>query len=182
MARKPTPRAVRKVLDELEVPEVYREVEKVKHLGGRPSIYSAEIVGMICDRLSEGELLVDIIEEKAMPSMASVYRWREAHPEFREAYARAREMQAHACAERAVKAGRAATAEDAAAARVKFDSDRWLAGKLLSGVYGDRTTIAGDPDNPLIVQQQSEARANLIRSLDTLATPEPLTIEGKVET
>jgi len=113
---------------------------------GRPSLYSPELAQKLCDRLGAGELGVEIVKEPGMPSFATIHRWLGAHPDFRATYARAREMQAQACAERAVISGRKATAEDAAAARVRFDADRWLAARLDPKNYGDRVdhNIAGD--------------------------------------
>lgn len=114
--------------------------------GGRPSSYTPELAQLLCDRIGAGELAVEIVKEPGMPPFGTIHRWLGAHPEFREAYARAREMQAHACAERAVISGRKATAEDAGAARVRFDADRWLASKLDPKNYGERVdhNIAGD--------------------------------------
>jgi len=133
--------------------------------GGRPSTYTPELARLLCDRIGAGELGVEIVKEPGMPSFASIHRWLGVHPEFREAYTRAREMQAHACAERAVISGRKATAEDAAAARVRFDADRWLAARLDPKNYGDRVdhNIAGDlnihrvlSEAPLTIEQWNE--------------------------
>ena len=128
------------------------EIKVPKHPGGRPSTYSPGIAMMICERLAEGDLAVDICAEDGFPSLSTLQRWKEEHPEFGAMHARARIAQAHACAERAVKHGRAATAVDAAAARVQFDADRWLAGRLLAGVYGDKVQQqhSGDADNPVV--------------------------------
>jgi terminase small subunit-like protein len=134
--------------------------------GGRPSLYTPELAQRFCDRLGAGELGIEIVQEPEMPDIATIRRWREAHPEFRAAYAHAREMQAQACAERAVISGRKATAEDAGAARVRFDADRWLAAKLDPKNYGDRVdhNIAGDlnihrvlSEAPLTIEEWTEA-------------------------
>lgn len=45
---------------------------------------------------------------------------------------------------------------DAAQARVEIDARKWFASKFLPKRYGDRTTIAGDPENPLEVRQHRE--------------------------
>ena len=128
---------VGRILDALEVPEVYR-APIANPNGGRPSSYSPEVAMRICERMANGELCVDVCAEEGMPHVGTLHRWREAHAGFRAAYARARDMQAHACAEMAVRSARKATTEDAAAARVRFDGDRWLASKLAPKDYGDR--------------------------------------------
>ena len=47
-----------------------------------------------------------------------------------------------------MKAGRTATPQNAQAARLKMDADKWLAGKLAASIYGDRvTTEHVGPDN-----------------------------------
>jgi hypothetical protein len=114
-----------------------------------------EIMEQFCERLSQGELAVEIAKEPGMPSLGTVWRWKEAHPEFRVAYAHARVLQAQACAELAVLSGRRATAEDASAARVRFDADRWLAARLDPANYADRTGVQtlgadGKPTDPTI--------------------------------
>lgn len=177
--RGPTPRERRKALDAMEGPAGVTAEEKLKTPFGRPTKYTPELGEKICLRMAAGDLLVEIVEEEEFPaSMSSVYRWLEDHPDFRQAYARAREMQGHAAAERAVVAGRKATAENAAAARVKFDADRWFAAKLLPKSYGDQsaTTI----NNTVIVDDEKRllARQALILELAALAKPEPLTIES----
>lgn len=122
---------------------------------GRPSTYSPERAAAYCERLSAGELGVEISADPDMPSLGCIYRWQDTHPEFRELYARARIMQAQACAEKAVISGRKATAEDAAAARVRFDADRWLAARLDPRNYSDRVQNQqldkdGNPTDPPI--------------------------------
>lgn len=119
---------------------------------GRHPVFTIELMHEYCERLAEGELAIEISREEGMPSLSTVHRWREEHPEFRETYARARVMQAQACAERAVMSGRAATAEDANAARVKMDADKWLAARLDPLNWAERTQLQnldknGDPAN-----------------------------------
>jgi hypothetical protein len=109
--------------------------------GGRPSSYTEKRAQILCERISAGELLINLVREPDMPDWHTIYRWQDDHPEFRQRYARARQIQAHACAERAVNSARNASAEDAHAARVQFDGDRWLASKLLASVYGDKTEL-----------------------------------------
>ena len=114
--------------------------------GGRYSTYTEKIGREICRRLSIGDLLVEICANPPMPTLVTLIDWRRRYPEFASLYAHAREEQGYAVAERAVRSGRAATAEDAAAARVRFDADRWFASKLLPKVFGDRVEHTGSVD------------------------------------
>lgn len=68
--------------------------------------------------------------------------------ELREQYARAREAQGDAYADRVIE-----TAEnpilDPADKRARIDAYKWAAGKRKPKVYGDKTTLANDPENPV---------------------------------
>ncbi|MBO1077272.1 terminase small subunit-like protein [Roseomonas marmotae] len=106
---------------------------------GRPSSYTPELAASICARMADGQTLTAICREDGMPDRATVFRWTETYPNFCSAYARAREAQAHALAELALlEAMRAGADLDPAAARVRFDAARWLAGKVAPRFYGNR--------------------------------------------
>lgn len=118
--------------------------------GGRPTRYTTNLATEICDRLAEGELLVDIVADERMPGRTTVWRWHTENEQFRSMFANAREAQAHTIAEKGVKIALAATAEDAHAARVKFDGYKWFASKLLPRVYGDKLLhTGGDGEGPI---------------------------------
>lgn len=62
---------------------------------GRPSAYSLEIADAICKEIATRDhSLVAICSRDDMLPQSMVYRWLEAHDDFRERYARARERQA----------------------------------------------------------------------------------------
>lgn len=129
---------------------------------GRPSLYTPETAALILSRLADGEFLSHMCREEGLPSAKVVIDWTHAHPEFREAYARARELQAQAVAERGIKeALKAGSDLDPAAARVRFDALRWMAGRIAPRTYGDRPgPEPGTAENPLVVlMQQMRARA-----------------------
>ena len=117
---------------------------------GRPSNYTPELAAEICDRLAAGEPLQAICgSSDTMLDPKTVRRWRDAHPEFRLSYARAREDAGDVWAERALTAAMKADPQTAAAARVKYDALRWYASKLAPKVYGDKVqhaNAAGDGD------------------------------------
>ena len=103
---------------------------------GRPSDYSLETASAICARLADGESLTAICRDEGMPHRATVFRWLEAHPDFRDNYVRARERQAHVMAEMAVED--AVKATDAQLGRLAYDARKWFAGRLLPKVYGEK--------------------------------------------
>lgn len=140
MARKPakTTPTTKRVLDALEVPEVYREP---KHIG-RPLTYTQELGDLICHRIAKGETLRALCQEEGMPHRQTIFEWRMKIPAFGDQYARAREASAEALEDEAVEASRLANDKDsAAAARVLADTIKWAAAKRAPKTYGDRTTV-----------------------------------------
>lgn len=121
---------------------------------GRPTIYTPELAAEVLKRLADGGLLIEICAEDWAPARTTIYRWDLEKPEFRSLFAHARELQAHACAERAVQEGRRATAEDANAARVRLDANKWFASKVLPKVYGDtaRRELTGAGGGPIDIR------------------------------
>ena len=122
---------------------------------GRPSPYSDDLAEAICAALGEGKALREICAHDGMPSVSTVFRWLEAREDFRERYARARDVQAQVVAEGGLlEAMKAGAALDPQAARVRFDAARWLAGKLAPKVYGEKTTteLTGPGGGPVKLQ------------------------------
>ena len=118
---------------------------------GRPTRFTLQVAEAICWRMASGELLKDIASDPDMPPSATIYRWTEEKPAFREMFARARILQAHWFADHAVAEGLAAAPETAQAQRVKFDAARWFAGKLEPRVYGEKTLhVGGDGEGPIM--------------------------------
>jgi hypothetical protein len=62
----------------------------------RPSDYSDDIAGTICERIADGESLRSICSQEGFPHKATVFRWLASNEAFRDHYARAREAQADA--------------------------------------------------------------------------------------
>lgn len=121
---------------------------------GRPTIFTPELAAELLKRVSEGDLLIEVCRESWAPARPTVYRWISEKQDFRDLFAQARELQAHACAERAVEEGRRATAEDANAARVRLDANKWFASKVLPKVYGDtaRRELTGAGGGPIDIR------------------------------
>ena len=110
-----------------------------------------------------------------MPDRATVYRWLLEQPVFCDMYTRAREEQADTLADEII-----AIADESPEINeirdkhgdvidVKIDSGyvayqkqriearKWTAMKLKPKKYGDKLELAGDPNNPMKVEVQSEA-------------------------
>lgn len=125
---------------------------------GRPTDYGEDVVIRLCERIAGGESVRTISRDEDMPSMATVFRWLAAHPEFREQYARAKEMQAEAFAEELMDiaddgsndwmeihhgddsedVGWKVNGENIQRSRLRVDTRKWVASKLLAKKYGDK--------------------------------------------
>jgi hypothetical protein len=120
---------------------------------GRPSSFTAEIGHVICTHLANGGSLREWCAIEGNPHFSTVYDWLEREEGFADAYARAREVQAHNDGDRmnqiVQKLERGTI--DPNAARVMIDALKWTAGKRMPKVYGDRLQVGGDTGAPLVV-------------------------------
>lgn len=124
-------------------------------MAGRPSGFTPKIGDEICERLADGESLRRICLTPDMPNKATVFRWLAINKEFRDQYAGAREAQADVLADEIIDIADGKRAEyesgeaDVQRDRLSVDARKWVAAKLKPKVYGDKTLIGSDPDNPL---------------------------------
>lgn len=136
----------------------------------RPSDYTPETAAIICERIAEGESVTEICKGETMPSKSTVMRWLAAHTEFRDQYARAKELQADHFAEEILEISdngrndwmdrqfgesdpiRVVDHEHITRSKLRVDARKWLMSKMAPKKYGDRTTLVGDPDAPLGVR------------------------------
>jgi hypothetical protein len=106
----------------------------------RPRLYSDELADLVCDRIADGESLVAICAEPAMPSLRTILRWAEENELFAAEYARARDAQAETLASKVIDAADGAD-EDHQAAKVKIDAYKWRAAKLSPRKYGEKIDL-----------------------------------------
>jgi len=131
----------------------------VVNKGGRPTKYSLEIALLICDRIADGNSLVQICRDPAMPKKTAIYEWLLRHKEFAEIYARAREDQADSLADEIqaiadempmeITDDKGVTRFDSAYVtwqKNRVDARKWIASKLKPKKYSDRLTHQGDKD------------------------------------
>lgn len=164
----------------------------------RPSDYSQKIADSICNQLSEGRSMRAICSALDMPAASTVYRWLEAHPEFQEQYARAREVQAETLAAEALeiadtpvmgvvetekfdKAGKPVTevkrGDMIEHRRLQVDARKWLAGKLSPKVYGDR--LAVEHSGTIGIEVRNAATEDLLAELAELLTTGRVKLPGQ---
>jgi hypothetical protein len=105
-------------------------------MAGKPIYDPDEYMPRLLEAVSQGGLLMELCKKDGLPSRGEIYR-ELINERWRDAYARARELQAHAIAEKAVSDVEN-TRDDANMARLKFDARRWLVGKIAPRIYGDK--------------------------------------------
>jgi len=142
---------------------------------GANSKYTPEQAIRICTAIAEGKSLNSLIKTEGMPDISTVYRWIAEHQSFREMYTKAREDQADTLADEILsicdeepqqtitneESGTVTKRLDPAGInrnRLRVDARKWVAAKLKPRKYGDRTTIAGDDENPIKVDAVVEVR------------------------
>lgn len=148
----------------------------------RPSDYTEEIALHICAELAMGRSLVSICKDDDMPDISTVYRWRLAHPTFRDMYTRAREDQADTLADEIVgiadesindtyldsDGNERTNHEVVARSKLRVDARKWVAAKLKPRSYGDKLdlthsgelnvkTLSDDDLNKRIAEAASKA-------------------------
>jgi hypothetical protein len=130
--------------------------------------YDEAIADAVCDAIaSSSKGLAAIIKDLDLAVYPSlIYKWIQQNEAFRERYARAKADQARVMADEiqeiadTPQEGEVVTdsAKDGVTIRrgdmlehrkLRIESRKWLAAKLLPKVYGDRTVLAGDKDAPL---------------------------------
>ena len=101
--------------------------------------YGPEIRSEILARISRGEALTTICNSDEMPSPQTVYEWAESD-EWAASFARARQTGIHAMVDSCSQIADD-EAIDPASRKIRIETRRWIASKLLPNVYGDRTAL-----------------------------------------
>ena len=125
---------------------------------GRPSGFSQEVADVICERLANGESLRRICRDDDMPEMRAVMRWLNAREEFRQQYARARELQAEYIFDQMTEIaddgtndwmasnapdceGYKINGEHVSRSKLRIDARKWMLAKMAPRKYGDKQQI-----------------------------------------
>lgn len=111
----------------------------MKNKGGRPSLYTEEVVERICTEIMVGRSLNTICRQDDFPALPTVCTWLaapEKYPGFLERYREARAVQAEIGSDEIRDIADDVT-EDVQRSRLKVDARKWNAVKLLPKRYGD---------------------------------------------
>lgn len=124
---------------------------KPKHAGGRPSSYTPQIAQQICDGISSGKTIFDIIKKPGMPSKTTLLRWLSDpdNDEFRALHMRARQSQAWIHADLMWTIAKHANPKDAHAVRLRVDTLKWRCERFNRAAFGDvkQVNVSGSVDH-----------------------------------
>jgi hypothetical protein len=160
----------------------------------RPRVYSKEVADTLLDRMANGETPTEVCRDPAMPSWVVMCRWRRQNEDFDKRYRIAHES----CVEYLVsdvvnisdnavndyvdrinprgKTTRVFDREHFERSRLRVESRKWMAAKILRWTYGDKSEVeVRTPDG---VNIKVEARNQLINAIMKLVQPK---VDGKTK-
>lgn len=152
---------------------------------GRPSLFDDAMATKICAHLADGESLRVVCQRPGMPHISTVMRWAadDRYKAFREQYARAREVGLELMADEILAIADETERDDIVThdgstkannewiqrSRLRVDARKWILSKQLPKKYGERTTLAGDADNPLMPAIDDIERATRLQAILAVA-------------
>ncbi|MBJ15803.1 MAG: hypothetical protein CMF38_04115 [Legionellaceae bacterium] len=123
-----------------------------KNKVGRPTNYSPELAKEICDTIASSSIGIKRLckEMPAWPSHNTIYRWLANYSEFSDQYAQAKKCQVELLVDEILEIADdsahdlttnehgnvTCNAEFIARSRLRIDTRKWLASKLIPKVYG----------------------------------------------
>lgn len=145
---------------------------------GRPTLYSEELAGRICERLSTGETLRAVCRDDDMPAPQTVLGWAKANVGFSEQYARARETGYHVMADEILEiadetafdttkgkdGSDQADTEWITRSRLRVDTRKWLLSKALPKIYGDKQHLEHSGEVALVNETLASMRERARRA------------------
>jgi hypothetical protein len=123
--------------------------EKRKYL-----TYNSELAARVCELMIEGVSLRKICEMQGMPSRRAIFNWLDTNEQFRAKYELARQMQAEWLTHEILtiaddasedfvineRGEQVVNHEAINRSRLRVDTRKWIASKILPRQYGDRVT------------------------------------------
>ena len=119
-------------------------------------VFNEVVASMICQRIQEGETLLDIckphagtVNQKILPPYFVVAQWRRDHPEFDEQVKQSFKDRAEIFHGHALRQAELTDEDNASAQKVLVDTYKWAAGIDDAERFGTKTKISGDAENPI---------------------------------
>jgi hypothetical protein len=132
---------------------------------GRPTDYTPELAEQICDAIATNAMGLTRLSKKYdwFPDKDTIFQWRRKHKDFADRYAKAKQDQVEALVDEIIEISDdssqdvlindngnvVANTEFIQRSRLRIDTRKWLASKLVPKLYGDRVQHAGDADQPI---------------------------------
>jgi hypothetical protein len=125
----------------------------------RPTVYSFKLSEGICERITQGQTTSEVTRDPTMPTWGVLARWRREHEDFNRRYTIARQSCCELWADEIIEIaddatndyvtrvtanGRTMRVFDREAferSRLRVDSRKWTASKVLRHVYGDKSEV-----------------------------------------
>lgn len=135
-------------------------MNEIRSKPGRPTKYQSDLAKEICDAIASTSIGTKrlCVENSHWPCQDTLFTWLKTYPEFSEQYAQAKICQIELLVDEILE-----IADDASQdqyvndlgvlvptppainrARLKVDTRKWLASKLVPKVYGNKIDIEGD--------------------------------------
>lgn len=149
----------------------------VKRKIGRPSSYTVEMADAICKKVSEGQALLHVCEENGFPNQTTVFRWLNEREDFRNKYARAREIQIERMALDALRIADDPN-EDPQSRRVRVDTRKWILSKWAPKKYGEKLEVEQTGEQTLRIRIGGDRPTEFIN----VKSRPVLTLENAIET
>ncbi len=147
---------------------------------GKPTDYSPELAEQICLKVSTCTLGLKRLSEMYdwFPHRDTVYTWLLKHPEFADMYAQARRNQAQIFADEIIEISDNSALDSTVnddghvvcdheyiqRSRLRVDSRKWIACKLIPKVYGDKVTneLTGADGKPIQTENKTSVKIEAI--------------------
>lgn len=115
---------------------------------GRPSIYTPELAGQVCNVIATTPCSLRKMREmhSFFPDPSTIHQWRKDYSEFSDNYRRAKLIQADILAEEILDIADDCTAENHPQAKLRIETRKWIASKLLPKKYGDKCGLEADKE------------------------------------
>lgn len=149
------------------------------------ALRTPENADRICEMLADKRTLREIARELNCTAPA-ITTWAREDAEFATRYARAMDLRCDLMAEEILEISddgsndwmeregiKVADHEHIQRSKLRVDSRKWLMAKMMPKKYGERTTLAGDPENPLMPEADPRKLALSLHALLTNAAKKP---------
>lgn len=140
-----------------EAQEAVANVPKVRPPnGGIGTWMSPELFEAMCVAVGKGDSIHKLCERPGMPGREVFFDKCKRDPQAAKRYAAALEVRGELFADQIIEIADesvyAATPEQAAAYRLRVETRKWVVSRLLPKKYGERVTLEGNAENPLVTQ------------------------------